>query len=310
MVFTVAVIAVAPGAVTEFQIRMGYICSAADSTPVGIGRFGFCGGRFIGTGIERNDLWLLFCRSRLFAFADHPTEIGSPGNGNHIQYIFAEEQEIVGKGNDTEQIIGERQGYQIQYNDDQIKQGEDPCLDRDKEKQKKMSIRIQRGITEEQTEVQISDICLATQDHAVDIHQNHAGEIEQIEFQCSPDILHGTTKRIVTQQGNGNQNQIAVAGSVGEGVGKQPPDLSLQNAFPVEAEDTVQSIVSGHLTYQINDGGTYSDIQHQIWNAFISVCVAEPFKICAKIFQIQSLLVFIGLSLFYQQQAEKSITDL
>ena len=65
----------------------------------------------------------------------------------------------------------------------------------------------------------------------------------------------------------------------------------MEDAFPVEAKDTVKGVVSGHLTYQIDDGGTYGNVEHQIGDAFITVCIAEPFEAGTKVFQFQSLLL-------------------
>ena len=38
-------------------------------------------------------------------------QLDPPGHGNQIQHILAEEQEVVGKGNDGEQIVGEGVGH-------------------------------------------------------------------------------------------------------------------------------------------------------------------------------------------------------
>ena len=61
VIFTVAVVALALGAIAEFQLRVGYVGSAADGTPVGVGRLGgrHCG--FVGTGTgEGNDFGAFF----------------------------------------------------------------------------------------------------------------------------------------------------------------------------------------------------------------------------------------------------------
>ena len=52
MLLTVAVIAVAAGAVPEFQLRIGNIRPSANGAPEGIGGLGCCSGSLIGTGIE------------------------------------------------------------------------------------------------------------------------------------------------------------------------------------------------------------------------------------------------------------------
>lgn len=296
VILAVTVVTVAPGAVPELQFRMGKVSSAADGTPMGVGCLGLCGGGFVGACVEGDHLRLLLPAAGLSGFAQHSAEICPPGKRDYIQHVLAEEEEVIGKGYDTEQIVGKRQGHQIQYNNYQVKQSKDPCFNGNEEKQQEMGIGVQRGIAEKQTEVQVSHICLSAEDQTVNIHQDHTGEIEQIKFQRTPDIFHGPAKRIIAEQGNSDQDQVAVSGSVGEGIGKQPPDLALQNAFPVKAQNAVQCIISGHLSNQIDNGGSHGDIEHQVGDAFITVCVAEPFKIGAKSFQIRSLLLLISFS--------------
>ena len=109
VLFAVAIIAVAPGTVPEFQLRIGKIGSAADGAFVGIRRFWLCGGGFIGSCIERDDFRLLCCFAGLTGFSQHSPEIDAPGRRNYIQNIAAKEQEIVGQGDDTEQIVREGQ---------------------------------------------------------------------------------------------------------------------------------------------------------------------------------------------------------
>ena len=290
MLLAVAVIAIAPGTVPELQIRMGNVGFSANGAAVGIRGLGSGGCCFVGTCIERDNLRLLWTGG-IAVPAQHTLEINTPAHGNDIQDILAEEQKVVCKGNDAEQIVGEGQGKQIQQHDYKIEQCKNPGFDRDEEKQQEMCVGIHGGIAEEQAQIQICDISLSAEDHAVNVHQNHAGNIEQIELQCAPDIFHSTSEGIVAQQGNGNQKQITVAGTIGEGIGKQAPDLTMQDAFPVEAENVVKNIVSGHLADQIYNGGSHSDIEHQIGNALITICITETFETCAKIFQIQSLLI-------------------
>ena len=182
VLLTVAVVAVAPGAVPELQIRVGEIGFAAYRAAVGVWGFGFCSGCLIRACIEGDYLRLLFCTSGLFASAQHPAEIGPPGNGHYIQHIGPEKQEIVGKGDDAEQIIGKGKRKQIQNNDDQIEQRKDPGLDGNKEKQQKMGVRIQCGIAEKQAQVQIGHIGLSAKNQTVDVHEDHTGQVEQIKF--------------------------------------------------------------------------------------------------------------------------------
>ena len=109
MLLAVAVVAIAPGAVPELQIRMGNIGFSANGAAVGIGCLGGGGSCLIGSCIEWDYLRLLLCFSSTAVMTQHAPEIDAPAHGNDIQDILAEEQKIVCKGNDTEQIVRERQ---------------------------------------------------------------------------------------------------------------------------------------------------------------------------------------------------------
>ena len=83
----------------------------------------------------------------------------------------------------------------------------------------------------------------------------------------------------------GKQMKISVSGAVDQGERYKPPDLTAENGFPVEAEQGIEGIVSGHLSDDIDNGGTGGNIEHQVGNALISVCIAEALKAAAKVFQ-------------------------
>ena len=103
MLLAVAVVALAPGAVAELQLGVGNICPSADGAAVGVGGFGgsFC--CLVGTGIELDDLCLLLLDRLLF---EEPPGIEPPGQRQYVAYIGTKKQEIVGKGNYREIIIG------------------------------------------------------------------------------------------------------------------------------------------------------------------------------------------------------------
>ena len=284
VILTVAVITAAAGTVTELKVGVADIGSAANSTPMGVRGFGCSGGCLIGTGIEGNCFMLGVGCSIPCPFGS-AAGIDSPGLGQHIQHIRTKEQEIVGKGNDTEEIDGEGSGEKVQSNDGQIKQGEDPGFHRDDKEKKKMGIGIHGGISEEHAQIQVGDIGLSTKDQTPYIHHHHAGEIKQIEFQSTPGVFHGPAQRPVAEQGNGNEQQITVAGAVDQGKSDKSPDLAVNNGLPVEAQQGIQTVVAGHLTHQINNSGTCSNVEHQVGNALVTVGVAESLKAAAKVFQ-------------------------
>ena len=286
VILTIAVVAFAPGTVTEFQIRVTYIGAAADSTAVGVGNLlllGCC----LGLGIKGYDLGSLRGRADHF-FAEHSGDLSAPGQGNNIQNILAEEQEIVGKGNDAEEIAGEGKGEQIHQHDHQIHQREQPGLHRDNEEQQELGIREDGGIAEEQAQVQVRDAGRAAEKHAVHIHHYNAGQIEQIEPQCAPALLHDPTDRIVAEQRN--EHQQGTADHVGQRIGEQPPDLTLQNGSAVKAKQIIQNRLSCHIAHDIDNGSAKDDVKHQVGNALVSVFVAVQIELPSKILQNRFLL--------------------
>ena len=282
MVLTVAVVTLTAGAIAEFQFRIGNIGSAADGATVGIGGFGGSSGSFIRARVKANDFRFSLCGfDRLLL--EQAAKIDPPGKGNHIEYIFAKEQEIIGKGNDGKQIAGEGQGEQVDQYNDQIDQSKDPGFDGNDEEQQESGIGVQRCIAQEKAEVQIGHAGIPTENHAVNIHHDDTGKIKQVEPQGSPDIFHSPAKGIVTEQGNCSQQQIA--GVIGQRIGDQTPDLAPEDQIAVKIQQGIQVIVTGHFRNQIDDGGADDDIQHQIGNTLVPVLIAIEVKTSAKVFQ-------------------------
>ena len=99
MVAAVAIIAITPGAVTELQLGIRHIGSAADSTAVGIGFFG----NFLPfplTATKANYFWLWGSFSSL--------SLHSPGGRKQIQNILTKEQKVIQDCNQREQIMWKR----------------------------------------------------------------------------------------------------------------------------------------------------------------------------------------------------------
>ena len=134
VILAVTVIAIAFGAVAEFQLRIGHIRSSADGALVivrglllstGVGR---CPGKGDGTGL-------------LFGLFGHlSTELDPPGHWDHIENILAEKQQVVGNGQQGKEIDREgdpRCGKADHINEgkSQIKESKDPGPDRDDEEQ-------------------------------------------------------------------------------------------------------------------------------------------------------------------------------
>ena len=170
VILAIAVIAIAFGAITELQIRIGYIRAATNRAFMMIRRFHLCGAGLEGTGIgERNGAGstIGLLGSIILFLAEQAGEIGAPGHREHIINVRAEEQEVIGQSNQREQIEGEikiREGidnHRIGRNA-QVEQREDPCPDRNDEEQQEMGIRVQGGIAQEQAQIQIEGIGITT----------------------------------------------------------------------------------------------------------------------------------------------------
>ena len=232
MILAVAMVAIAPGAVPEFQVRVRHISPAADGTFVGIGGFDRGGGGLVGAGAGEGD----YLRAG-FGFAlssEEPLGIEPPADGEDIQHILAKEQEVIGQADDREQIGGEGIEQQTKQHDGQVKEGEDPGLHRDDEEQQETGIGVKGGVGQEQTQIEIVYICLTAEDKTVHIHHEDAGEVEQVEPESAPGVFHSPSQGIVADQIQKLVENIAVQG--GQGIGEQPPNLALQDQISVEAQ--------------------------------------------------------------------------
>ena len=124
----VAVVAVAPGAVTEFQLRGGDIGFAANGAAMGVSGMGFFLWLCAGEGHRAGLFWCGF-------LSETPLCLDLPGHWDEIACIFSEKQEIVGKGDQREKICGENanrcgQNYDLINDIDKIEQCQNPCFDR------------------------------------------------------------------------------------------------------------------------------------------------------------------------------------
>ena len=148
VILAVAVVAVAAGAVTEFQLRVAHVCPSADGAFVGVGGF-YRGvtclvraGRGEGDHIGGAFLFALFALKE-------PGGVGLPRDGNEIDRIFSKEQEIVGKGDQGEEVDGEKgngDANDLNKGHHQIKEGKDPSLYRDNKEQQKLGVGVKGGV--------------------------------------------------------------------------------------------------------------------------------------------------------------------
>ena len=90
--FAIAVVALAAGAVAEFQIRVGNIRPAANGAAVIVGGFGGGHSGLIGTGGgERDYVGTLGFRCIFLLPLKQPGCIDPPGHGEYIHHIPAKE---------------------------------------------------------------------------------------------------------------------------------------------------------------------------------------------------------------------------
>ena len=148
VILAVAVVALTPGTIAEFQIGEFGIGTTADGAAVGIGGLGLGNCCLIGTGGGEGNYFglLLFGGDGLFALTHQTIEIGPPGQGNYIDHILAEEQEVIGQGDHGEQVGGEGIYHQTEKHQRQIQKGEDPCLHRNHIHKKELGVGIHGGI--------------------------------------------------------------------------------------------------------------------------------------------------------------------
>ena len=276
MILAVAVVAATTGAVAEFQFRIAQICTAANSTFMGIGCLGLWSRSLIGSGSGEGDDLGLLRSGGILLLAEHPHKLGAPSPGNDIQHILAKEQEVVGKGDHGEEIQREGIHQQAIDHQGQINQRKDPCLDGNDEEQQELRIREHGGIAEEEAQVQVSDVSSSAENHAPDVHHDDAGKIEEIETECTPDIFHGSADGLIAEQGNGHQQQIAII--EGQGIADQSPDLTLQNGSPIKNQQGIENGVLRELRHEINQRAAQTDIHHEVGNALAAMLKAEAVK--------------------------------
>ena len=278
MLFAVTVVAVALGTVAKLQIGMAHISSSADGAAVVIGG----PGRFLcRVNPELDD----FVPLGLRCLAELLLHFDTPGTGQQIQNIRTKEQEVVCQGDDGKKVGREAERKEIQQYNCQIDQSEEPGFYGDDKKQQETGVGVHGGVTKEQTEIQIGHVGPSTENQTVDVHQYHAGKIEEIKPEGTPAHLHGSAQCVVTEKGDGNEQQIGIARTVGQGIGEKPPHLAPENQTAVKQQQTVQSIVTGHLADNIDDGSAYRNIKHEIGNTFVPVPYTETVKAAAQIFQ-------------------------
>lgn len=291
MILTIAIVAVTPGAIAELQLRVGNIGPAADGAAVVVGGFGLGNGGLVRAGGGEGDHG-----GRLLGFGwallppEQPGGIDSPGYGEDIHHILAEEKEIVRQSNQGEQAEGENtEGSpenHRQQRQDQVDQSQDPGLHRDDKEQQELGIGVKCGVGQEQAQVQVEGIGLAAEDHAEGIHHQYAAEVKQIEPQGAPAVFDGFAQGAIADQRNDGGDEIA--GIIGKGKGKQPPNLTGEDPTPIETQYIVKNTVLAEQGKEHYQDAADGKEQHQMGDSLVMVAVAEPLKTGTKFFQWMS----------------------
>lgn len=272
VIFAVAEIAVAFGAVSEFQLRVGHICPAADDASVLVVRF----------------LWrffLYFCRAGCSTAVD----ISSPGK----EIADIEENKVICQCNQGEQIVREAENRvgcieNVDRNEDQIDDTHDPGLNgNDKQKQElavgiegrkgqqkaQMQVITHTGVDLHDTDILVCRYRLGQEDHGKNIHQDHAGKIENIKPKRADLPLHKAAQGIEKVQKD--RRKDTAARGIGKHKSNKPPNLSLQDLLLVKAQGIIKNSTAVNQTHQVYDGTSDGDKKHQIGNAPIAVLIAK-----------------------------------
>ena len=141
MILTVFPIADAFAAIAEFQLRVRHIRAATHGAAVVVILFFLLLVGLLGD-VELDDLR----PGGLGLHLKELLQLHAEATGEDVQHIGAKEQEIVGNGNDGEQVIGEsvlNHGEQHQH---QLQNGKEPGFHRDNHKQQKACVREHGGI--------------------------------------------------------------------------------------------------------------------------------------------------------------------
>ena len=143
VILTVAVVAVAAGAVTELQFRIGYIGASADGAAVVI--IGLLGSGF-------------FKRHRTGTGRSFAAYSGGD-KGEQVQHIFSCENQVVQKTHQREQIVGEEYGKidDIDADENYIYKTQKPSFYWQNKEDHKLGIGV--GGSKQQNDAQVQVVC-------------------------------------------------------------------------------------------------------------------------------------------------------
>ena len=291
----VAMIAAAAGAIAEFQLRICDIGAAADGAFVAVGLFAGAGLVVLRpVGIGSLLIFPVFPLSLRGAIAEEAWQ--------NVFDVASKEENIIEKRDEREAArneIDERHRVHEAGAETCQQAGTDfperheniePCqifgFDRDDIEEQEFGFRCDGGIGEEQAEVQVVAGSLHTGEHTGNVHHQYTAEIITVEPEGAPILLQLPADAVIDEEQQEGEQQVhaAGAGHLGEDVGKEPPDLSVQNGGAVKVQIVVKKIAGVDEREEVDDQIAHSHIEHQIGNALAAVAVKESGDLPSEIF--------------------------
>lgn len=198
-------------------------------------------------------------------FAESPSEVDLPDIREDLDKGFPQKQEIIGQGKDRKEIA-QQQLVQIQC---QENNGQPSRLDGDNKIEPESCIRVQGSIDQEKAIVQTDAVGIA-QEHTAEAAEEQAGEVEDVELQYPPIILQGSSQ-LGIEEGEDQRGDRTPGGKVQQSIGKQSPELSLQNESSIKPEGTIELSTGIGLDQKIDQNVCQNDPKHQIGDALLPV---------------------------------------
>ena len=119
-----------------------------------------------------------------------------------------------------------------------------------------------------------------------DVHHQKAGQIIEIEAQRTPVGFQCFADPVIEIDGQQHEEKAehtaAVLVGEGEHIGKQPPDLPLQNSGRIKAEPVVHLQAAVVAREEIDDQIANADVKHQVRDALVAVFEHKAVEISAQ----------------------------
>ena len=132
--------------------------------------------------------------------------------------------------------------------------------------------------------VLIDHRCVGGEDHGKYIHDDHTGEIEEVKLKGAHDHFDPAAQHIEEIAEN-ETHKNTKSGTFRKYIGKQPPDLPLQNGGLIKAQVRIKGIASGGICHYRHDGRADDHIQHQVGDALVPVAIEKTVPAVNQIMQ-------------------------